>query len=764
MLIDGLNPEQRMVAETLEGPVLVLAGAGSGKTRALTYRIANLIQNGVSPYNILALTFTNKAAKEMKERVNNLVNLEKGEVWVSTFHSFCAKVLRRDIDKIGYERSFTIYDDDDQITLLKNIIKEKDLDEKIYPAKMMRGIISDAKNKLLNADDWFAVSDKDFKADKIHDIFHAYEVKLKKSNALDFNDLLFKTIELFDNSTEVKEHYKRRFKYVHVDEYQDTNFAQYSIVKTLTESSDNLCVVGDDDQSIYGWRGADINNILNFEKDYKNVKVIKLERNYRSTSNILNAANTVIANNVGRKEKALWTDLPDGDLISLFSAQDENDEAAWICDRLEQLDINKYEYSNAAILYRTNAQSRVIEDMLMRAGIPYKIYGSSRFYDRKEVRDVLAYLRVIANPSDDVSLRRIINKPKRSIGNATILELVNYANEKEIPLFATLFDIPETLSSRPYKCVKAFADLMLELIDASKEKNLSDFIEFLIDKTGLITQYDDDLSEDAKTRVENIKELMGAINEFESNSENATLQDYLENVSLFTDLDEADLENKKYISLMTLHSVKGLEFDVVFMSGMEENLFPSYRSTNDDTLLEEERRLCYVGITRARKKLFLSFAYQRTLYNQANFNRPSRFLDEIPESLLDSAKIELREKSFPNLQIKTKRDTQATVKASRIKQRKVAFGAPEIIPPKHVKTLNKIPFVQKGFSPSLANNINSNINIFKPGDRVLHKKFGEGDVVETNGVGRDARIIINFAAYGNKEFSLTIAPIVKLNK
>lgn len=764
MLINGLNPEQRLVAETLDGPVLVLAGAGSGKTRALTYRIANLIQNGVSPYNILALTFTNKAAKEMKERVNNLVSMENGEVWVSTFHSFCARILRRYIDKIGYERSFTIYDDDDQITLLKNIIKEKDLDEKIYPPKMMRTIISDAKNKLLTSDEWFLTSDKDFKADKIHDIFNAYEIKLKKSNALDFNDLLFKTIELFNNSKEVKEHYKNRFKYVHVDEYQDTNYAQYSIVKILTEQSNNLCVVGDDDQSIYGWRGADINNILDFEKDYKNAKVIKLERNYRSTSNILKAANSVISNNVGRKEKALWTDLPEGDLISLFSAQDENDEAAWICDRLEQLDIRDYKYSNVAILYRTNAQSRVIEDMLMRAGIPYKIYGSSRFYDRKEVRDVLAYLRVISNPSDDVSLRRIINKPKRSIGNATILELINYANQKEIPLFATLYDIPETLSSRPYKCVKAFADLMLELIDASTEKTLSDFIDFLVEKTGLISQYDNDLSEEAKTRVENIKELMGAIAEFEANSENATLQDYLENVSLFTDFDDADFENKKYISLMTLHSVKGLEFDVVFMSGMEENLFPSYRSINDDKLLEEERRLCYVGITRARKKLFLSFAYQRTLYNQASFNKPSRFLDEIPEDLLDSAKIELREKSFPNLKIKSKRETQNTLKTSRVKQRKAPFGAPEIIPPKHVKTLNKIPFVQKGFSPSLANNINTNINIFKPGDRVLHKKFGEGDVIETKGIGRDSRIVINFAAYGDKEFSLTIAPIVKLNK
>jgi len=434
MNLDLLNEQQRLAAETLDGPVLILAGAGSGKTRALTYRVANLVDHGVEPWRILAITFTNKAAKEMKERITALVGERAGEVWVSTFHAMCAKILRRDIEKLGYSRSFTIYDDDDQTSVLKETLKQLDIDDKSLTVRELRWKIDDAKNRLLSPDEWFAQSPRDFRSQRIHDIYSGYEQRLRSANALDFDDLLVRTLELFADHPPVLDSYRQRFSHVLVDEYQDTNFAQYSLVKLLTKQSRNLCVVGDDDQSIYGWRGADIRNILDFEKDYPDATVIKLEQNYRSTSNILDAANQVIAHNESRKEKSLWTEAPPGELIKLFCAGDEREEAAWICDRMQQLMLAGEAYGSMAVLYRTNAQSRVLEEMLMRAGIPYRIYGGLRFYDRKEVKDIIAYLRCIVNPSDDVSLRRIINQPKRAIGESTIQELVRYATEKEIPL------------------------------------------------------------------------------------------------------------------------------------------------------------------------------------------------------------------------------------------------------------------------------------------------------------------------------------------
>lgn len=763
MLLDGLNTEQKLAAETLEGPLLIIAGAGSGKTRAITYRIANLLEHGVEPKNILALTFTNKAAHEMKERINKLVTNSSEAIWVSTFHSFCSRVLRRDIEKIGYKRNFTIYDDDDQMSLIKSIVKEKGFDDKVYNPKSIKNIISDAKNNLSNADDWFNNSEKDYKASNIHDIFTLYNERLKKANALDFNDLILKTVELFMEQEPVLDAYRSRFKYVHVDEYQDTNYAQYKLVNILTSDNDNLCVVGDDDQSIYGWRGADIRNILDFEKDYPNAVVIKLEQNYRSTSNILNAANQVIAHNQERKEKNLWTAHSDGDLISLFSAGDEREEAAWICDRIQQMKQHDIKPNGLAVLYRTNAQSRVIEDMFIRAGIPYKVYGSQKFYDRKEIKDVLAYLRVISNPSDDVSLKRIINQPKRSIGNATIQELVKESNEENLPMFSMLYDIPETLSSRPHKCVEAFGNLLADLITASEEKSLTDFVSFLIEKTGLIKQYENDLSDEAKTRIENINELIGAIKEFEAQADNPTLSEYLENVQLTTDLDSSP-EKMDFVALMTMHSAKGLEFDVVFVAGLEENLFPSYRSTVDEIKMEEERRLCYVALTRARKKLYLSFATSRTLYNQATYNKPSRFLNEIPENLLDQKIMNKREKSFPGIEMSTQKDRRRS-NPNRITDYS-QIGKPNIITPKGVKVLQNLPYVQKGFSASISRNIKTSSikNIFKPGDRILHKKFGEGNVIEIHGSGRNARIKIEFAAYGTKEFSLSIAPIVKISE
>ncbi len=756
MKLDCLNPQQRLAAETLEGPVLILAGAGSGKTRALTYRIANLIDHGVQPWHILAITFTNKAAKEMRERVSALVGESGEDVWVSTFHSMCARILRRDIEKLGYTRSFTIYDDDDQSAVIKEILKKLNIDDKLLPVKEIKSRISGAKDKLLSPDEWFAQSEKDFRAQMFHDVYNAYEQKLRTSNALDFDDLLVRTLELFADHPPVLESYRQRFRYVHVDEYQDTNFAQYSLVKLLTSESRNLCVVGDDDQSIYGWRGADVHNILDFEKDFPDATVIKLEQNYRSTANILDAANQVIAHNVGRMEKVLWTESEAGEPIKLFNAGDEREEAAWICDRIQQMHLKKQaENGDIAILYRSNSQSRVLEEMLVRAGIPYRIYGGLRFYDRKEVKDIVAYLRCIVNPSDDVSLRRIINNPKRSIGDSTVAELVRHAAEKEMPLYSALADIPDTLSARPKKCVADFGDLMNELVLTLEDMGVSEFVNYVIDRTGLKAQYERDQSEEGLSRVENINEFLGAVSEYEQAADEPSLSDYLENVALISDLDNATGESKA-VTLMTIHSAKGLEFPVVFLTGMEEGIFPNGRCLGDDEKLEEERRLCYVAITRAQKRLHISYAAQRMLYNQVNYNAPSRFIGEIPKRLLDDQLISARERSFPGAMASyqhpvPKRTPRYQATSAGIGQGSSALG---------------IPGVQKGFTPSAARSLPlaSAGSIFKAGDRVMHRKFGEGNVVAIQGTGADARITISFVAYGIKEFALSIAPIVKVNE
>ena len=760
MDLSMLNPEQRQAAETLEGPVLILAGAGSGKTRALTYRVANLMDHGVPAWSILALTFTNKAAREMKERITQLVGEKAESAWISTFHSTCARILRRDIEKLGYTRSFTIYDDDDQGTVIKEILKRLNIDEKFLPPREVKAKISDAKNKLMGPDEWFAKTERDFRNQTLHDVFVAYEQRLKSANALDFDDLLLKTLELLADHPPVLESYRDRFHYVMVDEYQDTNYAQYMLVKLLTDKSRNLCVVGDDDQSIYGWRGADIRNILDFEKDYPDAKVIKLEQNYRSTANILDAANQVIAHNAGRKEKALWTEAGAGETIKLYCAGDEREEAAWVADRIRKMNRHGEEYGRMAVLYRTNAQSRVLEEMLMRAGIPYKVFGGLRFYDRKEVRDVIAYLRVIANPTDDVSLRRIINVPKRAIGDATIAELVRHAQEQEMPLFSALTDLPSSLSSRPRKCVGDFFTMMTPLMAMKDAIPLSTFVKQMVDQTGLMEQYQKEDSDEARSRVENIQEFLGAVEEFDRQTENATLEDYLENVALVTELDQAE-EEKQSVTLMTLHSAKGLEFPNVFITGMEEGIFPSGRSLMDEQRMEEERRLCYVGITRAKERLFLSRASQRMLYNQINHNAPSRFLSEIPSRLLEDEWEAKRKQTFkgdPMPQPKSYTSGYGLKSAPSVSQ----LGQPRL-------TLGgnmlEIPGVQKGFTPSKARqNVSALQNIFKPGDRVMHRKFGEGNVVALKGSGADTRISIEFTAYGVKEFSLSIAPIVKIEE
>ena len=762
MDLSMLNPQQRLAAETLEGPVLILAGAGSGKTRALTCRVANLVDHGVPAWSILALTFTNKAAREMKERISRLVGEQAENAWISTFHSTCARILRRDIEKLGYTRSFVIYDDDDQAAVLKEILKRLNIDEKFLPVREIKAKISDAKNKLMAPDEWFRRTERDHRNQLLHDEFVEYETRLKSQNALDFDDLLVKTLELLSDHPPVLESYRNRFRYVMVDEYQDTNFAQYQLVRLLTAQSRNLCVVGDDDQSIYGWRGADIRNILDFEKDYPDATVIKLEQNYRSTANILDAANQVIAHNAGRKEKALWTEAGEGEPIKLFCAGDEREEAAWVADKVRHLVRAGESYGDVAVLYRTNAQSRVIEEMLMRAAIPYKVFGGQKFYDRKEVRDVIAYLRVIVNPADDVSLRRIINVPKRSIGDSTVQELMRHARENDMPLFSTLADIPETLSSRPRKCVSDFMLLLTTLMAMKETMGLSEFVQHLIETTGLMAQYQKEDTDEGRARIENIQEFMGAVEEFAKSTENATLEDYLENVALVTDLDQAE-DERGYITLMTLHSAKGLEFPNVFMTGLEEGIFPTSRAQMDDERMEEERRLCYVGITRAQKRLFISRASHRMLYNQVNHNPASRFLGEIPERLLQDEWAERTQAAFRGMPQPPTRQRgygvsgyglKSTPPVSQLGKPKLTFGG---------ESLN-IPGVQKGFQPSRARELAGSAmqSLFKQGDRVMHRKFGEGSVVEVHGAGSDARIQIEFTAYGVKEFVLSIAPIVKL--
>ena len=759
MDLSVLNPEQRLAAETLDGPVLVLAGAGSGKTRALTYRVANLMDSGVAPWNILALTFTNKAAREMRERICKLVGEEKAEAaWISTFHSSCARILRRDIEKLGYTRSFTIYDDDDQLTVIKGLVKEERLDEKMYPPKEIKAKISDAKNKLQGADEWFAASSRDFRCQTIHDLFVRYEQKLKSANALDFDDLLIKTLQLLADHPPVLQYYQERFRYVLVDEYQDTNRAQYMLVKLLTMKSRNLCVVGDDDQSIYGWRGADVRNILDFEKDFPEAVVIKLEQNYRSTANILDAANQVIAHNVGRKEKALWTTEEAGEPITVYPAMDEKEEGGWVCSEIthaQKHDI--FSYGDFAILYRTNAQSRVLEEALVRAGIPYRIFGGQKFYDRKEVRDIVAYLRVIANPTDEVSLRRIINVPRRSIGDATVNELNTYAENAGLPLYSVLNDLPDGTSSRVIKNVGAFTELMNTFLALADELPLVEFVEKVVKDSGLMAQYLPAETEENQTRVENMQEFLSAVQEYANRGENVNLAGFLENIALVTDLDTSESQ-PKYVTLMTLHSAKGLEFPAVFICGMEESVFPSYRSLSDDTRMEEERRLCYVGLTRARKKLYLSYARNRLLYNQYAHNAPSRFLNEIPERLKADAYLrQLKQKAgFDDMPLKTRMNG-----AQRPVRKPISFNNADSVRLPTAGGLN-IPGVSKGFVASPARRFDA--PPFAPGDSVMHKTFGLGKVLEIVGSGSGARVRVLFSSGGEKEFALSIAPIVKVEQ
>ena len=725
-LLDGLNREQQQAVQHTEGPLLILAGAGSGKTKVLTVRIAYLLAQGVNPYEILAITFTNKAAKEMKSRVEGLVGDVANRIWLSTFHSFCAKFLRFELDNfLGYNSNFTIYDTSDSQVVIKAALKALNLDDKYYPVGAMISAISDAKNKLMFASDYRKQA-RDFYQQKVADVYEYYERELRKNNALDFDDLLLVAVKLLQSNAAVLDKYSKRFKYVMIDEYQDTNHAQYLLAYLLSSHWKNIAVVGDADQSIYAWRGADIQNILDFEKDYPNCTSIKLEQNYRSTKIILDAANAVIDNNEGRPEKNLWTDKVEGAKIQHFTAQSEHEEAAFIGDTIvKKHDIYGVPYGDMAILYRTNAQSRVLEEALIKRALPYTMVGGTKFYDRKEIKDVLAYLRVLYNPFDDLSLLRIINVPKRSIGATTVSKLQDYARENGTSLFMTLtqLHLVDTIKGKTKEKLEEFGILIFTLVAEMDDKSVLDILEAILDRTGYLAQLEESTDPQDQARAENIGELLSVAKDFQDTNPTGTVEDFLEQVALVNDVDSFEQEESK-VTLMTLHAAKGLEFPIVFLGGLEEGLFPHSRTLMNPEEIEEERRLAYVGITRAEKELYISNATTRTVFGRTSSYLPSRFIDEIPAELVDSLRAKRR---IPD-------DIKQTV-------------------PRHMSVASR-PVTK----PIIRNEV---IADWKVGDTAIHSKWGNGKVVNVSGEGAGMKLTIEFPTQGVRVVMAKFAPVKK---
>lgn len=725
-LLTGLNKEQQQAVQHTEGPLLILAGAGSGKTKVLTVRIAHLLAQGVNPYEILAITFTNKAAKEIKSRVEGLVGDVANRIWLSTFHSFCAKFLRFELDNfLGYNSNFTIYDTSDSQAVIKAALKALNLDDKYYPVGAMIGAISDAKNKLLFASD-FRKQARDFYQQKVADVYEYYERELRKNNALDFDDLLLVAVKLLQSNEAVLDKYSKRFRYVMIDEYQDTNHAQYLLAKLLASHWKNIAVVGDADQSIYAWRGADIQNILDFEKDYPNCTSIKLEQNYRSTKIILDAANAVIENNEGRPKKNLWTDKTEGAKIQHFTAQSEHEEAAFIGDTIaKKHDIHGVPYGDMAILYRTNAQSRVLEEALIKRALPYTMVGGTKFYDRKEIKDVLAYLRVLYNPFDDLSLLRIINVPKRSIGATTVAKLQDYARANGTSLFMTLtqLHLVDTIKGKTKEKLEEFGILIFTLVAEMEDKTVLDILESILDRTGYLAQLEESTDPQDQARAENIGELLSVAKDFQDTNPTGTVEDFLEQVALVNDVDSFEQEESK-VTLMTLHAAKGLEFPIVFLGGLEEGLFPHSRTLMNPEEIEEERRLAYVGITRAEKELYISNATTRTVFGSTSSYLPSRFIDEIPEELVDG--------------LRAKRKVPDDIK------RHV---------PQHMSVTSR-PVTK----PIVRNEV---IADWKVGDTAIHSKWGNGKVINVAGEGAGMKLTIEFPTQGVRVVMAKFAPVKK---
>ena len=730
-IFDTLNDRQCEAVKHTEGPLLITAGAGSGKTKVLTCRIAHLLELGVAPYRILAITFTNKAAKEMKERVTNLVGAQADSIWLSTFHSFCAKLLRFEIDGFhGYTRNFTIYDSSDQLVLVKDCLKKLNLDDKQFMPRSVLGTISSAKNVLMDAKA-FAAKASDFYEQKVADVYALYQEKLRENNAVDFDDLLFLAVRLLQEKEDVREKYQSRFQYILVDEYQDTNHAQYALTKILAARWRNICVVGDADQSIYAWRGADIRNIIDFTRDYPDAASIKLEQNYRSTKTILHAANAVIDNNESRPKKTLWTENPAGNKIIHYQAQTEHDEADYIAGVIyNRHEISHEPYGDMAILFRTNAQSRVLEEKLMRYAIPYTMVGGTKFYDRKEIKDVLAYLRLLYNPEDSLSLTRIINVPKRNIGATTMEHVAAYAEEQGISLFEALSSTDEIpVTKRARTSLENFAAMIFDLLNDIEGKDVLSLIETVIKQTGYGDMLDKEAEHDpqGESRKENVGEFLSVAKDYMDSNPDGNLQDFLENVALVSDVDDFESSDSK-VTLMTLHAAKGLEFPVVFLTGLDEGLFPHSRTLLDPAQVEEERRLAYVGITRAERQLYGTKAITRTMYRPLSAYMPSRFLAEIPPQLMEDYH---RKSAMP----------QSRTTAVPGKQRVSILTKPvaSSLPKKHAVT-----------------------DTFAKGDKVRHKIWGIGTVLDVIGEGPNMQMKIQFPTKGVRQVVVKYAPLEKI--
>ena len=735
-IYDTLNNEQREAVFCTEGPLLMLAGAGSGKTRSLTHRIAYLIEEkGVAPWNILAITFTNKAAQEMRERVDALVGYGSEDIWISTFHATCSRILRRHIDLLGYDRNFTIYDASDQKSLMKEVLKEMKIDTKQFPERSVMSEISSAKNEYKSPLDYRNEYGSNFRNQRIADIYEHYQKRLKENNALDFDDLLVKMVDLFQTNPDVLEHYQDRFQYIMVDEYQDTNTVQFLLVSLLAKKYRNLCVVGDDDQSIYKFRGANIYNILNFEKVFPDAQVIRLEQNYRSTQNILNAANGVIANNKGRKEKKLWTENQKGELVHFKQYDTEYDEADGVVSRINFLAMRGVQYKDMAILYRTNAQSRIFEEKLKQKNIPYAIVRGISFYDRKEIKDLMSYLKVVDSGMDDLSVKRIINVPKRGIGQTTINRLQEFAILNQMSFLDAVFnadEIPEV--ARALAKLHKFADMIEEFREYASEHEISELLEHILDVTQYRAELEAEGTDESISRLEDIEELFNDIAYYEEEEENPNLRDFLAEKDMYTlnaGIDNLEDENNKVL-LMTLHNAKGLEFNNVFLGGMEEGVFPGFGAmmSGDESEIEEERRLCYVGITRAKERLFLSAAKRRMLRGQTQYNRRSRFIDEIPGQYLDTEQ----------------RVSEQRVVKNTERPAKYQYGA------KAGKPYNLSDFKVKPVGEL----------DYQVGDRVKHIKFGVGTVQEITKGGRDFEVAVEFDRAGRKKMFASFAKLKKV--
>lgn len=765
-IYDTLNDEQKDGVFTTEGPVLILAGAGSGKTRVLTHRVAYLIEEcGVNPYNIMAITFTNKAAGEMRERIDDMVGYGSESIWVATFHSTCVRILRRYIDRLGYSTNFTIYDADDQKTLMKEICKRLQIDTKIHKEKTFLNVISSAKDELVDPIEFATRAAGDYNKHIQAQVYMEYQKELKMNNALDFDDLLFKTVELFKLDKEVLASYQERFRYIMVDEYQDTNTAQFELIRLLASKYKNLCVVGDDDQSIYKFRGANIYNILNFEKHFSDATVIKLEQNYRSTQNILDAANSVIANNVGRKDKALWTDNGRGEKINFEQLESGYEEADFVTrDIASKVRKGEYSYKDCAILYRTNAQSRLFEERFIVSNIPYKIVGGVNFYSRKEVKDILAYLKTIDNGRDDLSVKRIINVPKRGIGATSITKVTNFAYDNELSFYTALRqaeDIPGL--GKAADKIRPFV-LFIQSMRAKLENGytLTQLILDIIEQTGYVEELEAEGTEEAQARIENIDELISKISSYEEGEENPTLSGFLEEVALVADIDGLD-ENSDYVVLMTLHSAKGLEFPNVYLVGMEDGLFPSYMSiTADDPTneLEEERRLAYVGITRAKERLTITSARTRMLRGETQFNKVSRFVKEIPRHLLGGEIYEPKTADSPvaddayQRAKKAFRSSPTSYSSYNQSYQGSTFGASKNKVPTYTPVSNQRAFTS-------ANTAKATLD-YGVGDRVRHIKFGDGEVMAVVEGGRDYEVTVDFDKAGTKKMFASFAKLKKI--